>query len=66
MEGFVNATHIQVKFAGHEQAQWDKEVANIIIPAFIKGENISSATVFYSAINFIPLSEKASGHPSIK
>ncbi len=65
MEGFANASHIKVENAGHEQAQWDIDVADKIIPAFIQGENIESGFESYSKINFIKLTGEVSGHPSI-
>ncbi|MEQ8304918.1 MAG: alpha/beta hydrolase [Cyclobacteriaceae bacterium] len=66
MLGFVNAAHVKVVNAGHEQAQWDADVANKIIPSFIKGENIESTTVYYSDLEFINVTGKVSGHPSIR
>ncbi len=66
MLGFENAIHVQVENAGHEQAQWDAEVANIIIPLFIKGEPVETTNTYYSDIEFIPLKGSTTGHPSIK
>ncbi|NRB62326.1 MAG: alpha/beta hydrolase [Saprospiraceae bacterium] len=66
MKFFTNAAHVQVENAGHEQAQWDSDVANTIIPSFMKGESVESTTVYYSDIKFIPLTGEASGHPSLK
>lgn len=66
MEGFTNAAHIKVENAGHEQAQWQLDVANKLIPSFLKGETIESATASYRAVKFIPLTGEASGHVSIK
>ncbi|UII20478.1 alpha/beta hydrolase [Fulvivirga ligni] len=66
IEGFVNAIHVQVENAGHEQAQWDADVANKIVPTFLKGETNISTNAYYSEIEFIQLTGKASGHPSIK
>ena len=66
MKGFEHAIHVQVENAGHEQAQWDADVANRIIPSFIKGEPLETTNVYYSDIEFIPLNGEASGHPSIK
>ena len=65
MKGFGNAIHVKVKNAGHEQAQWDAEVADQLIPSFIKGEPLETTNVYYSDIEFIPLNGEASGHPSI-
>ena len=65
MEGFTNAAHIKVENAGHEQAQWDAEVADDLIPAFIKGASVESSTVYYKDIKFIKLTGEASGHPSL-
>ena len=66
MKNFSNAVHIKVKNAGHEQAQWSSEVANEIIPAFLKGEKVESGTARYSSLKFIKLTGEATGHPSIK
>jgi len=66
MKGFSNASHIQVENAGHEQAQWDAEVANDFIPAFITGDEIESRTVFYKKIEFVNLTGEASGHQSLE
>ena len=66
IKGFENGIHVQVENAGHEQAQWDAEVANIIIPIFIKGQPIETTKAYYSGIEFIPLTGNATGHPSIK
>lgn len=66
MKGFVNAGHVKVENAGHEQAQWDSDVANTIIPAFLKGGTAKSTNAYYSGIEFIPVTGEASGHPSIK
>ncbi|MEM9984754.1 MAG: alpha/beta fold hydrolase [Bacteroidota bacterium] len=66
MQGFANAAHIQVQYAGHEQAQWDGDVADIMIPSFLKGERIESTTTLYSKIEFVPVSVEASGHPSVE
>ncbi len=66
MHGFSNARHVIVENAGHEQAQWAAEVADNIIPSFIKGENLESTTVEYSAIEFIRLTGEASGHPAVE
>ncbi|MCE7991166.1 MAG: alpha/beta hydrolase [Roseivirga sp.] len=66
MKGFTNAAHVQVENAGHEQAQWNGDVVNSIIPSFMGGEPVESTTVFYSNIKFIPLTGEASGHPSMK
>lgn len=66
MKGFSNAIHIKVENAGHEQAQWEADVANTIIPTFLRMERIETRNTHYSDIKFIRLSGKASGHPSIK
>lgn len=66
MKGFSNAVHVKVENAGHEQAQWDAEVADDIIPLFIKDGSIEKMEAYYSDIEFIPLTGKSSGHPSIK
>ena len=66
MQGFESAIHVQVENAGHEQAQWDADVANQIIPSFIKGEPIQTTDAYYSDIEFIRLNGQVSGHPSIK
>lgn len=65
-KGFDNSFHVQVVNAGHEQAQWDAEVADIIIPLFIKSEPIKTTNAHYSDIEFIPLTGSATGHPSIE
>ncbi len=66
MQGFLNASHIQVKNAGHEQAQWNAEVIDEIIPSFLKGKSIPSGFVERKKIKFIQLTGKVSGHPSLK
>lgn len=63
---FKKAIHVRVKNAGHEQAQWDSEVANTIIPSFIKGQLVETTNAYYSDIEFIPLKGKATGHPSLE
>lgn len=55
MKGFSQASHVQVKNAGHEQAKWSEEVADNIIPSFIKGKHIESGDAYYSDLDFLPL-----------
>lgn len=66
IKGFDNSFHVQVENAGHEQAQWDAEVSDSVIPSFIKGESIETTNVYYLDIEFIPLSGSATGHSSLK
>ena len=66
MRGFTNAVHIQVENAGHEQAQWEQELVDTIIPSFMIGECIRATTVYYPKLKFIPLSGEGFGHPSIR
>ena len=66
MKGFTNAIHIEVENAGHEQAQWDGDVANKIIPTFMQNGTVEIFEAYYSDIDFIKLTGEATGHPSIK
>lgn len=66
MKGLNNAFHVIVRNAGHEQAHWDGDVADKIIPSFLKGEEIKDTDAYYADINFIKVKGKAKGHPSIK
>ncbi|MEM6643054.1 MAG: alpha/beta hydrolase, partial [Bacteroidota bacterium] len=66
MKDFSNPAHVKVENAGHEQAQWDTDVADVIIPAFIRGEKIESTSVTYADIEFIPFTTKSGDHPSLK
>ncbi|MEO1054383.1 MAG: alpha/beta hydrolase [Bacteroidota bacterium] len=65
-KGFSNAKHIIVKNAGHEQAMWDDEVANEMIPNFLKDGKVKKTDAYYGDIEFIKVSGKAEGHPSIE
>ena len=66
MKGFPNAVHVKVENAGHEQAYWDREVNDEIIPAFLRGEEIKKTEVYYADLKFIPVTGEGSGHPSLK
>ena len=66
MKGFTNATHIKVENAGREQAHWDAEVFDGHIPLFLKGQEVSRQDAYYGDIEFIPVTGKAKGHPSLK
>ena len=66
IQGFANAAHIRVENAGHEQAQWAADVADNIIPSFVKGAFVAPTTVYYSDIEFVNLTGDSSRHPSIK
>ncbi|MFK7951518.1 MAG: alpha/beta hydrolase [Ekhidna sp.] len=66
MKEFSNAIHVKVKDAGHEQAMWQKEIFNEIIPSFLKGQKVSKTTTRYREIKFLPLAGSTKGHPSIK
>ncbi len=63
--GFRNAVHVVVENAGHEQAQWDADVSDRIIPNFFRGQEITTTEVFYSEIEFIKVKGRGKGHPSL-
>ncbi len=66
MNGFENAVHVTVENAGHEQAHWDAEAADEIIPSFLKGEKINQTSIHYGDIEFIKVIGKATGHASLR
>lgn len=67
MKGFTNAYHIEVEYAGHEQAMWEGKTANEIIPAFLLGKEVQSERTYYGkGIKFLPLEGETDGHPSVR
>ncbi|MEL6625873.1 MAG: alpha/beta hydrolase [Bacteroidota bacterium] len=66
MKGFQHAVHVKVENAGHEQAYWDREVNDEIIPAFLRGEKIKKTEVYYADLKFIPVTGAGTGHPSLE
>ncbi len=66
MKGFSNSHHVLVENAGHEQAHWDAEVVEEIIPAFLKGESIPSTTARYADLHFIKVKGNSKAHPSLR
>lgn len=63
---FMDATHIIVDNAGHEQAMWERQTFNEIIPAFLKGDSIKIRRTKYSKIKFIPVTGKSKKHPALR
>ncbi len=66
MKGFSKSYHIEIENAGHDQVLWNLETFDNTIPAFLKGETISSGKSYYSDIEFLPVKGKAEGHPSLE
>ncbi|GAA5032908.1 hypothetical protein GCM10011506_22900 [Marivirga lumbricoides] len=66
MKGFNNALHVEVKNAGHEQAMWERETFDKIIPMFLKGESVEKVETNYSDLTFIKLKGKTKRHPSLR
>ncbi|MEM8901366.1 MAG: hypothetical protein AAGC85_24865, partial [Bacteroidota bacterium] len=66
MKGFSKAYHIEIENAGHDQVLWNLETFDNTIPAFLKGETISSSKSYYSDIDFLPVKGKVKGHPSLE
>ncbi len=66
MRGFSNALHVEVENAGHEQAMWEKETFDGIIPDFLLGKKIANTNPYYSEVEFIPLEGKTKKHPSVR
>lgn len=61
-----NATHLIVKNAGHEKALWNVKVFDVVIPQFLRGEEITETSITIKMKKFIPLTGDAKGHPSLK
>lgn len=66
MKGFNNAIHIEVENAGHEQAMWQKETFDEIMPMFLLGKKIENRKTYYTEVKFIPLEGKTKRHPSAR
>ena len=66
MKGFSEAYHIEIENAGHDQVLWNIETFDNNIPAFLKGEAISSGTSYYSDIEFFPVVGEVEGHPAVE
>lgn len=66
MKGFDNSIHVRVINAGHEQAMWDAEVIDEIIPAFLLGKPVTKTSAHYGEVDFLPLTGASKAHPSLR
>ena len=65
--GLVNATHLVVLHAGHEQTLWQNDTAIPVVLDFLRGQDVNGRAITYPPLRFIPLhgEDPAVRHPAV-